>query len=153
MGWVSKFHDDWKCANALDRISFVIDMGVPLMGALSWIAGYATWTGAITVLVYILATLALYRNISIRRERDKATRALSETNAKHEAIANDCKWLYDQLIQSKNRLRDCQEQITEVYDLTKVRRSSTYLVDAIVVPESLDEQRLNEIAKRINGGP
>lgn len=121
------------------------------MGALSWIAGYATWTGIITVLVYLLAILVLYRNISIRRERDKATRALSETKAKQDVIVDDNKWLYNRLIQSKNRLRECQEQISEVYDLTKVRRSSAYLVDALVVPESPDEQRLNEIAKRING--
>jgi len=142
MGWVSKFHEDWKGANGLDRISFIIGIGVPLMSALSWIAGYATWTGIIAVSVYLLAILVLYRNISIRRERDKAT-------AEREVIAKDTEWLYGQLQLSKNRLRECQEQLTGVYDLTGVRRSSAYLVDALVVPESPEERRLNEIARRI----
>lgn len=114
------------------------------MSALSWIAGYATWAGIVTVLVYLLALLVLYRNISIRRERDKAT-------AEREVIAKDTKWLCDQLRLSKKRLRECQEQISEVYDLTNAKRSSSYLVDAIVVPESPEERRLNEIARRISG--
>jgi hypothetical protein len=113
------------------------------MSVLSWIAGYATWTGIVTVLVYLLASVVLYRNISIRRERDKAT-------AEREVIAKDTEWLYGQLQLSKNRLRECQEQLTGVYDLTGVRRSSAYLIDALVVPESPEERRLSEIARRIS---
>jgi cell division protein FtsL len=82
------------------------------MSALSWIAGYATWTGIITVSVYLLATLVLFRNISLRRELNKTKQSLEELKAKQEVIKTDSK---------------------------------------PSISESSDEQRLDEIARRISG--
>jgi predicted Holliday junction resolvase-like endonuclease len=81
------------------------------MSLLSWIAGYVTWSGIVTFLVYLLAVLVLYRNIMLRRELNKAKQSLEEFKAKQEVTGT-----------GSRRLR----------------------------PDSSDEKRLDEIARRMS---
>ena len=87
MNSFSRLKHEWKNAGIIERASWVIELGVPVMGGVVWFYGIIEKSNIfilLSLIFFLLSLVVIFLNVSMRHERDDLEHAYQSERIRHE---------------------------------------------------------------------
>jgi hypothetical protein len=149
MNLLSRIKHEWRSAGVIERASWFIEFGVPVMGGIVWFYGLIMQSNIfilLSIIFFLLAFVVISLNISMRHERDAIRRTYDEEHSRFEKKIEDCRGHHAKLLKrlGEENNKKQRERMAAKYGGAGQIRSTFYNMDALFDITTPDDILFNE---------
>lgn len=143
MIWLSNLWNEFKNAKTMDKISWIVEISIPIYYIILWIIGKMTSDTSFlftTIILFILLLVINITNVQLRRERDAARK---ETKTEQTKSDQNLKSVYEQ---KKQEVLEMTNEINRLrISIRKLENDLTAWKDKSAKWEDIAVTRLSEL--------